>query len=326
MPPLGELNRRFGPWISLVLGIAAVFYMQRGLGFAPVAVGVLLLAWILAAGLRRITTTPAAPEGAPETPQPRWRRLALPIGGTLIASLWQDILFYLLPLWWVSTVMWSSNMVFPTVLVGMALLSCFDHHWRVHVLDQRIVHAIWSATILFATLVPSAAVLGVPLRIGLAVSAAMAALVAAMVLLPQAMTRRSKIGATSVAMVMVTTLVVWSAPLFPPVPVTVTTSGAGTAIRDRNLVGEAYSFPSGTQRVYVWFAVSAPARYHQTVRFEWFHDGEPAGGVREAEVVGGRVQGFRTWSSRTAPAPGVWRVELRTNSSQLIARTSFEVQ
>ena len=44
MPSFEQLNRRYGPWVSLALGVAAVVYMRRGLGFAPVAVGVLMLA------------------------------------------------------------------------------------------------------------------------------------------------------------------------------------------------------------------------------------------------------------------------------------------
>src|ERR1035437_2669521 len=54
MPSFERLNRRYGPWVSLALGVAAVAYVRRGLGFAPVAVGVLMLAWIGAAALRRL--------------------------------------------------------------------------------------------------------------------------------------------------------------------------------------------------------------------------------------------------------------------------------
>jgi hypothetical protein len=103
-------------------------------------------------------------------------------------------------------------------------------------------------------------------------------------------------------------------------------SGTGTAVHERALVGISDAFPTGTARVYVWFAVAVPARYGQAVRFEWYRNDEPAGRVLETFVVGGRPDGFRTWSSRTAPAPGRWRVDLRTDSSQLIAREFFVVR
>src|SRR3972149_4000958 len=187
MPSFERLNRRYGPWVSLALGIAAVVYMRRGLGFAPVAVGVLMLAWIGAAALRRLAPVAVTPDSAehPIASVSRWRRVGLPAAGSLVAGLWQTVLFYLLPLWWASAVPGSWNVAFPAVLAGMALLSCFDYRWRAWVLDRPIVHATWSAVVLFATLVPVAALLAAPLRISLAVSAAVASLMAAAAVVPR---------------------------------------------------------------------------------------------------------------------------------------------
>jgi hypothetical protein len=329
MPSFERLNRRYGPWVSLALGVAAVAYVRRGLGFAPVAVGVLMLAWIGAAALRRLApvVVPTDSAGVSITPIPRWRRLALPAAGNLVIGLWQNVLFYLLPLWWASAVPGSWNVAFPAVLAGMALLSCFEHRWRAWVLDRPIVHAAWSAVVLFATLVPAAAVLAAPLRICLAVSAAVAALMAAVAVIPRIRLGRVGRGFTVLAVTAAAAaLVPGAARVLPPVPVVRMASGTGTAVHERALVGAADAFPTGTDRVYVWFAVAVPARYRQAVRFEWYRDGEPAGRVLETFVVGGRREGFRTWSSRAAPAPGRWRVDLRTDSSQLVARESFVVR
>ena len=321
MATFAHLNRRYGPWLSLALGIAGAAYMRRGLGFAPVAVGVLMLAWIGGAALRRLA--PAVVSGASV---PRWRRLVLPAAGSVVVNLWQNILFYLLPLWWASTVPWSWNMVFPAMLAAMALLSCFEHRWHGWVLERPIVHAVWTAVVLFATLVPIAAVLAAPLRTGLVISATLSALVAIIVLVPRI--RLGRVGRGLVVAAVMTAsaaLVQPAAPLLPPVPVVRINSGAGTGVHQRILVGAADTFAAGTERVYVWFAVAMPERYGQRVRFEWYRDGEPAGRVLETFVVGGRRDGFRTWSSRAAPAPGRWRVDLRTDSSQLIAREFFVV-
>jgi hypothetical protein len=329
MQSFERLNRRYGPWVSLALGVAAVAYVRRGLGFAPVAVGVLMLAWIGAAALRRLApvVVSADPTRISITPVPRWRRLALPAAGSVVVGLWQNVLFYLLPLWWASAVPGSWNAAFPAVLAGMALLSCFESRWRAWVLERPIIHAAWSAVVLFATLVPAAAVLGAPLRICLAVSAAVAALVAAVAVVPRIRLGRAGRGLTVLAVTAAAAaLVPWAARVLPPVPVVRMASGTGTAVLERALVGAADAFPAGTDRVYVWFAVAVPARYRQAVRFEWYRDSEPAGRVLETFVVGGRREGFRTWSSRAAPAPGRWRVDLRTDSSQLIARESFVVR
>jgi len=322
MPSFERLNRRYGPWVSLALGVAAVAYMRRGLGFAPVAIGVLMLAWIGTAALRRLTRVD--PSIAPET---RWRRLALPAAGSLVVGLWQNVLFYLLPLWSASAVAGSWNVIFPALLAGMALLSCFEQRWRAWVLERPIVHAAWSAAVLFATLVPAAVLVAAPLRVCLAVAAASAALVAAVAVVPRIRLSRARRGLTVLAVTAAASaLALWAAPILPPVPVVRIASGAGTAVLGRALVGAADVFPAGTDRVYAWFAVAAPARYRQAVRFEWYRDGQPVGRVLETFVVGGRADGFRTWSSRAAPASGRWRVDLLTDSSQIVARESFVVQ
>ena len=329
MPSFEHLNRRYGPWVSLALGVAAVVYMRRGLGFAPVAIGVLMLAWIGAAALRRLAPVAVSADSAAGSiaPVPRWRRLALPAAGSLVVGLWQNVLFYLLPLWWASAVPGSWNVIFPAVLAGMALLSCFDYHWRAWVLDRPIVHATWSAVVLFATLVPAAAVLAVPLRISLTVSGAVAALMAAIAIVPRYhLGRTSRLLAVLAIPAAAAALVPFAARVLPPVPVVRMASGTGTGVHERALVGAADVFPTGTERVYGWFAVAVPARYRQAVRFEWYRDGEPAGRVIETFVVGGRREGFRTWASRAAPVPGRWHVDLRTDSSQLIARESFVVR
>jgi Protein of unknown function (DUF2914) len=328
MPSLELLNRRYGPWVSLALGIAAVFYMRRGLGFAPVAIGVLMLAWILAEALRRLApVVPVQSADVPGATPSRWRRIALPAAGSLVATLWQDVLFYLLPLWWASAVWGSWNIVFPTALTAMVLLSCFDYQWRNWVLNRPIVHGAWSAIVLFAALIPAAAVLSVPLTVSLAVSAAVASLLAAAAVVPRMrLGRNGRVIAIMVIMATAAVLVSRAAETLPPVPVMRVASGAGTAVHQRALTGAADTFAVGTKRVYVWFAIAVPEGYRQTVRFEWYRDGVAAGNVVETLVVGGRADGFRTWSYRSAPAAGNWRVDLRTDSSQLIARESFVVR
>ena len=44
------------------------------------------------------------------------------------------------------------------------------------------------------------------------------------------------------------------------------------------------------------------------------------------DSAGARITDRLTWSSRAVPAPGRWRVDLRTDSSQLVARESFVVR
>src|SRR6185436_15386500 len=119
--------------------------------------------------------------------------------------------------------------------------------------------------------------------------------------------------------------VVLAAPLLPPVPADCLDKGAGTTIVNRNLVDRAESFPRGTHRVYAWFAVSLPDRYKQQVVYHWFHDGKAVGGPVTTTIEGGRANGYRTATSKLAPAPGRWRAEVSNELGQLIGRVSFDV-
>jgi hypothetical protein len=117
-----------------------------------------------------------------------------------------------------------------------------------------------------------------------------------------------------------------AAPVLPPVPVACTQAATGTGLHNREIEGVAERFPSGTKRIYAWFQVHVPRRYRQGIRFEWYRDGEQVGNVASREIIGGREQGYRTSSSIPSPRSGSWRVDLLTDSSQLIARQTFVVE
>jgi hypothetical protein len=75
-------------------------------------------------------------------------------------------------------------------------------------------------------------------------------------------------------------------------------------------------------------AIYAPAGLRQPVAHVWKHNGRVTDVVSLAAVAGGRREGYRTWSRKTAfPANprGRWTVDVVTTSGQLIGRLSFRV-
>jgi len=75
-------------------------------------------------------------------------------------------------------------------------------------------------------------------------------------------------------------------------------------------------------------AIYAPAGLRQPVEHVWRHDGQVVNVVRLTPVRGGRREGFRTFSRKTAfpaAAVGRWRVDVTTESGQLIGRLRFRV-
>ncbi len=334
-----KFNRRYGPWISLGLGVATVTFVRRGARYAPAAVAFLALGWFLAIGVRRFLTRASAsqagegPEGANDsTPAPlapsRLRRMLPAAASTASVNLYQNVLFYLVPVWANSATWPSSNMLFPILLGGMALFSCFEYPYRTHILDRPVVLGVFSAVTLFAALVPIfTALLEIPLRWALVSSALAAGVAVASASIPRMrIGLRRAIPAFLGVVGLSLGALVSAGPYLPPVPIVCTESSAGTGVLRRELQGEGKNFPAGTERVYAWFSVASPARWRQPVQFHWFRDGRPSGDPLDHEVTGGREAGFRTWTWRSRPPSGDWRVDLVTDSGQLVGRVRFRVE
>jgi hypothetical protein len=314
----------YAPWISLALGVVARILSKHDIEFAPKAVALLLLGWTFPAIVARVL--PAPREGEVE---PGWRRAARTTGAPFfVVILYKNVLFFLVPIWFGAAHFPSLNMGAPLLLAAMALATCFSAWWQREIVAHPVRRVLWSAVVLFAALVPATAVLAFTSpRVSLFLAALLATAVATAALKgggESILSRRAilglLVGATPVAL-----LVMVAAPLLPPVPADCLDKGAGTAVVDRNLVGRADSFPSGTHRVYAWFAVSLPKRYQQTIVFRWYHDGSAVGGPTTTTIEGGRAAGWRTATSRTTPAPGRWRADVLNEIGQLIGRVSFDV-
>jgi len=314
--------KRWTPLIALALGIVSQIFARHTVTFAPKALAFLVVAWVLAAGLGAWL-----PEARPGEPHARWRNLLRKAAATVSVSLFRNVLFFLVPVWVASSTLGAVNMLAPLALSAVALLSCFPEQFRARVLDNQRARTLWCSAVLFAALVPAAAVeIAASPRLSAAIAAAVAWIASTLATSRRALqTRFQRIELVSAALVAAGVCAL-AAPLLPPVPVACRDAATGTGLRGREVEGVAESFPAGTRRVYAWFAVFAPSHYRQGIRFEWYRDGERAQQVVAKDIVGGRELGFRTSSFITSPKSGSWRVDLLTDASQLIARKRFVVE
>jgi len=315
---------KYAPWISLGLGVLARVLNKHDIQFAPKAVALLVVAWTLPAIMARLLPAPRA--GAVE---PGWRRAVRTVGAPFaVVVLYKNILFFLVPIWFGAAYFPSLNMGAPLVLAVMALATCFAHWYQQAIIEHPVRRVLWSAAVLFAALVPALEVMSFASpRVSLFLAALLSAAVAVAALRSDgaSILSRRALGGILAGAIPVALLAVLAAPLLPPVPADCLDKGAGTTIVNRNLEGRAESFPTGTHRVYAWFAVSLPARYRQQVIYRWFHDGKAVGAPIVTNIEGGRSGGFRTATSKVSPAPGRWRADLLNEANQLVARVSFDV-
>lgn len=314
---------RYAPWISLALGILTRSLSHRGVDFAPKAVAILALAWLFPLAITRWLHAP--PPGVRE---PRFHHFVRTVSPTVTVLLYKDVLFFLVPIWFGSSHLGSINVLVPVVLGVMALFTCFSRRYRQIVLANPRVRVLWTAVILFAALVPATAVVAFTSpRTSIIISALVASTVAWLALAPDQNLLSWKGLLSLVRLSLPATVALGlAAPLFPPVPLVCHDHGIGTMLVNRELIGRAEHFPRATPKVVAWFEVTLPRRDRQPIAFQWYRDGQPIGPPTRATVEGGRKHGYRTATSRLAPAPGTWRVNLVTGqSSQLIGRSTFVV-
>lgn len=134
--------------------------------------------------------------------------------------------------------------------------------------------------------------------------------------------------------------------LIPPIPLALRESGmyrSITAFSDGSylLTGEKKSFwsslfgdyevhvPAGDP-LYAWTAVFAPNKFATNIVHVWqYYDTAKKEWVTASRVylaiIGGRDNGFRTYSIKDAIFPGKWRVNVETPRGQLIGRVAFDL-
>jgi hypothetical protein len=88
---------------------------------------------------------------------------------------------------------------------------------------------------------------------------------------------------------------------------------------------------AGNAPLYVYAAVFAPTRLSTGVVHHWQYYNEPAGEWRSQSRVkltisGGRDGGYRSYSQKSAPRPGLWRGDIETPRGQIIGRIKFRVE
>lgn len=133
--------------------------------------------------------------------------------------------------------------------------------------------------------------------------------------------------------------------VLPPLPLAMQKSGVYAAIRHtggryyvsgemqswKTWFGEPYRIHIGKgEPVYLFSAVFAPIRLSTHVQHVWQHYDRQERQwktvlTKSYRIFGGRKNGYRGFTLKTDPAPGLWRVDVQTVDGRLIGRTKFVV-
>jgi hypothetical protein len=305
---------------ALALGIVVMWLGSRHFAWLRVTLFYLAFLWVTSLFVPALVDAPGQPS--------RWRGRLRYVINYFHKNFYQQLLFFLLPVYWASTTVRSPNVLFVVVLACSALISTLDVFYDRHLSVRRGLLAAFFAFNLFACInVILPVVWGASNRIALPLSAGLA--VAAFATIRYRLRDlasfpvRRHVGIAAIALVV---LLAFGRSLIPPAPLKLMRTDFGSGIDRRALriatpVDRLQAGWSG--RVYAVTAIDAPAGLRDRLAHRWYQDGRLVYASPSYLVAGGRDQGFRLWTS--APITNVHagsevRVDVRTEAGQLVGR------
>ncbi|PYM72893.1 MAG: hypothetical protein DME03_16695 [Candidatus Rokuibacteriota bacterium] len=311
---------------SLTGGLVTIFFFRRGLPHAAYLVGYLLLLWLVFALLVAIRQ-PLADSGR------RAGRFVIHAADYTIQTLYHGLLLFVLPAYYASTTLTSVNVFFFLVLVAMALLVTFDPWYRVTVQPRPWLGYTFFVVSIFAVLNVALPLVGVPPYIGLLISAFAASLsVTPVVRRASGRGWRAALRVTVAIGAIAATLVAVGRAWIPPAPLFMARAAIMWDVLDLDAIEALPPVVSAAEvrqrGLVAYTAIYAPAGLRQRVSHVWRHKGRVIETVGLSPVLGGRREGYRTYSRKTSfpdDSEGRWSVDVVTASGQLIGRLRFRV-
>jgi MFS family permease len=311
---------------SLVGGLLTLFVFRRGLPHVGWIVGYLLLLWLLVAVLVQARDTLQASDK-------RAHRLVLTATEYTVQTLYHGVLLFLLPAYWVATTLSSPNALLLVLLAALALLATIDPWYRALVRAWPWFGYVFFVVSMFGALNLALPLVGVPPFAALLI----AAWLAVVGLTPAVRRARHWRWITAVVVTTVAGLAAAAAVgrwcvVVPPAPMFLArakldwTVGALDSLEP--VAGAIRATDLHERGLVARTAIYAPAGLRQPVEHVWRRDGRIINVVRLTPVQGGRREGFRTFSRKTAfpsDSVGRWSVDVTTESGQLIGRLRFRV-
>ncbi len=312
--------------LSLMLGLAALFVFRRGLPHVAWIVGYLLLLWLLFV----LITELRAPL------HERGQGLVATVADYSIQTLYHNLLLFVLPAYYAAATLDSPNVIFPAMVAAGAVLTAIDPLYRRLVQPRPWLNHALLGFSMFAALNVALPLVRVRPFIALESSAVLSALALAPAF------RRGAGGwlrahAHALGAALIGVALVWVVGRFvvPPAPLFLARAVLARDVVQMRPVDavESAVIPAATvtewNAMTAYTAVYAPAGIRQPIRHVWWRDQEQVAYVDlPTPVRGGRLQGFRTYSTYTdlkPPVAGRYRVDVVTASGQLIGRLRFTV-
>jgi Family of unknown function (DUF5924) len=307
---------------ALILGIAIMWLGKQNFVYLRLAVFYIGFIWLSSLFLPQLLNHPRLP--------PPWPRRIHLLINFFNQNFYQQLLFFILPIYYASTTLGSRNIGF-VLLVGLsATLSTLDVVYDRHLSVKRGLTAVFFAFSLFA-------LINVALPIMWSVSNLRAMRISAVLAFLGFLTlyyRRSQLKARDITLILLVGLLLFGLielgrSFIPPAPLRLAGVQFGRDFDKESLQVESpltQLGPARSLRVYGLTAIKAPLGLKEKVKHRWYEDGRLICDSPFYNMTGGRVEGFRLWTSCVFESipPGVrLRLDLETEGGQLIGRAAL---
>lgn len=311
---------------SLLLGIGVMWLGAKHFAYLRLAVFHIAFIWASSLFLPLLARVRRLPE--------KWRRRLRLLINYFQRNFYQQLLFFILPVYYQSATWGAGNMLFVILLAVSALLATMDIVYDRHLSLNGWLLAVFFAFNLFAcinVMLPVIWNFRNSFALRLSALLALAGFTSFAFTLPGAKGRQ-RWRLVLAAALLLAALSEAGRALVPPAPLRLVESGfaASWDPRELQLVGTLRELPVGAARKIVALtAIRAPLGLKDRVGQRWYLDDRLVYASPYVRFSGGRRQGFRLWAFHTLA--GVkrgsrLRVDVRTEAGQLIGRARIRAK
>jgi hypothetical protein len=308
--------------LALAFGIGVMWLGSRNFAYLRIALLHVAFIWITSMALPYIVRSGSLSR--------TWRLRAQLVINYFNKNFYQQLLFFMLPIYWLSTTPGSANVVFVVLLATAALLSTMDIVYDRHVAMRRVLTALFFAFAVFAGATAALPILWkIDTASALWLSAVIAAGGATTLLVSERRIDWQRTWFAGGLIVLGLFLAVeYGRALIPPAPLRLQRAAFGTQVLDNEVTRVSRTTPLDVRsQLYVLTVIYAPQRLHERVRHVWYQDGRAIKRSRFYEIEpSGDARGYRLWSGLTLTRDTAGRplhVDLETEGGQLIGRASL---
>ena len=305
---------------SLLLGIGVMWLGSRHFAYLRVAVFHIAFIWLSSLFLPRLSRWRRLPE--------KWHRRLRLLVNYFQRNFYQQLLFFILPIYYLSASWGAGNMLFVALLALSALLATMDIVYDRYLSVNWWLLAVFFAFNLFACInVMLPVIWNFKNSFALRLSALLAlAGFASFALALRGVRGRDRWLLILAAALLLAGIAELGRPLVPPAPLRLAERGFGLGWDEegKRLLGGLRELPAGGPRkIYALTAIQAPLGLKDRVDHRWYLDGRLVYASPLIRLSGGRRRGFRLWTFRTLTGIGpgsLLRIDVRTEGGQLIGR------